>query len=85
MNTTTITPEAARKLARALISKKLILVCGMDIDDVPDTAEMCSMSDDLQDMIEGNIERLDDDDFKKELKQFLDENINDDTIEQLIL
>lgn len=76
-----ITSENARRLARVLISKRLVLICGMGIDDVPDTSELCDIVDELQGMIESSDKAT----FKKEVGLFLKENINEDNIEELIL
>ena len=78
--------HGARKTARQLISMRIrSLAGGLTIDDVPDTAELCSLVDDLDGIIEGYDGSLVSDEAKKEIREFIDENINEDTIESLII
>jgi ribosomal protein L5 len=77
-----ITPENARKLARVLVSKWLVVVCGMGIDDVPDTAQLCEIVDELEEILKTTPHRTM---FKKEVSEYLRSVINADTIEELIL
>ena len=44
--------KGAREVARLLISKKVFTVCGLSIDDLPDTGELCFVIDDLESILE---------------------------------
>jgi predicted RNA-binding protein with EMAP domain len=67
-----------RERARLLVSERLLSICYMDIDTVPDNAQICEIVDEVEEMIK-------DDAPNRDISQFLRDNINDNTIEDLIL
>lgn len=76
-----ITPENARQLAKILISKRLVVVCGLGIDDVPDTAQLCEIVDELEELLM-TVNRAE---FKKQVGELLRTAITTTNIEELIL
>lgn len=76
-----ITPENARQLAKILISKRLVVVCGLGIDDVPDTAQLCEIVDELEELLTV-VSRAE---FKRQVGEFLRTAITPTNIEELIL
>ncbi len=51
-----------RKAARALLNKRVYALCGMTLNDLPDTVEVCNLIDELEQCVAmndiGNIKEL---------------------------
>lgn len=78
--------HGSRKAARALINRELEkMICGMGLNDLPDTSELCDLIDELEGVIESNKGQLMMPEVQNEIKEMLKDAINDDTIESLIL
>jgi hypothetical protein len=77
--------HGAHKTARAIINKRIMKICGLGLSDLPDTPELCDLSDELADLIEANPGRLLDPEIKAEIAALINETINDDNIESLLL
>jgi len=77
--------HGSRKTARAIISKRISQLCGLSLSDLPDSSELCDLTDSMEEIIGMNIGNLQHPDVLKELKGLMDDVINKDNIESLIV
>lgn len=74
----------SRKLARALINNAVMQICGIGINDLPDTAQLCSMVDELEEIVDQHEGALDGPEFTLRSQEFLTENITESFVQNTI-
>lgn len=77
--------HGARKAAMALADYYCRRICGISLTELPDTAELCDLYDELEGILESNAGRLSDPAVMKTISSLIKDVINEDSIEELVL
>jgi hypothetical protein len=70
-----------RKAARALVNLKINKMSGLSLSELPDTAELCNIVDEVEEMIASDGY---DEDNEIKISNYLNEQITNEFIEELV-